>query len=81
MKKEIKWITIEDENFIHTFPETDCLPHGTPINGNEYELSSVCKCKPQVLMGDSERLFKKPLIHHNCFIHQEIVKIAMDRLK
>jgi hypothetical protein len=75
MKREIykgDWVHIDEGNYLHVLPHSDTRPHSTQTDGDEREIADIdCPCKPQIMMGNENMIFPKPVIIHNSFQDKE----------
>lgn len=68
-----KWLTFEDDLFIIVVPETDIKPHGFPVAGNAELASTDCPCRPKIVAGKNETVFRKPMLIHHSF--EDMVRV------
>jgi hypothetical protein len=63
-----KWLTCEEDMFVHVIPEEDIKPHGIKLTDTEYELSYICACSPKIESVTRKGVeLRKPIVIHNSF--------------
>lgn len=76
------WLTITKNNCTHIVPDKDIKPHGniSSQKNKEYELTFLCTCNPEYIIGNQNGIFEGVIIVHNSWGDREKINQSLKEL-